>query len=59
MIPTLVFGLVYVVGGLVSLAVLYLVIRLATTHALQSHAVWVEEGGVAKAIAKRDAALAD
>lgn len=57
MIPAAVLALVYVAGGLVSLVVLYATIRLAATHALNSHAVWVYEDGVAKAIAKREADL--
>jgi hypothetical protein len=49
----------YIVISVVSLAVLYGVIRLATTHALRSHSIWVHEDGVALAIAKRNAAQAD
>lgn len=49
----------YVIAAVVALFVLYAVIRLATTHALRAHSMWAHEGGVAKAIAKRDAAQAD
>jgi hypothetical protein len=54
MIPTVVTFLLYALGALVSLLVLYAIIRIAATHALREHSIWVHEGGVAKAIAKRD-----
>lgn len=59
MIPDAVAVLVYIVGAVAALVVLYVIIRLAATHALRSHSVWVYEDGVAQAIAKRDAAQAD
>ena len=49
----------YIVATVVGLIVLYGVIRLAVTHSLRSHSVWTHEGGVTKAITKRDAAQAD
>ena len=49
----------YIIGAIVSLIALYIVVRLAATHALRSHSVWAHEDGVAKAIAKREAAQAD
>lgn len=45
----------YIVAALVSLAALYLVIRLAVTHALHSQTLWERGGGVEKAQQRRAA----